>query len=140
VEVAGVLWDGAPLLPLPLNTEIRNEEKDLNMSGILNAVEGLRRELASFDKGTRRGGEPYVRTPGHAPPPSCQQMCCLGAAQIGVSPASLVRPLPLLDYDPDVHSLSFPFPGSLATPRLQPDMEVEDNRTTATKRRDTLDL
>jgi hypothetical protein len=67
-------------------------------------------------------------------------MRCLGAAQIGVSPASLVKPLPLLDYDPDVHSLSFPFPGSLATPRLQPDMEVEDNRTTATKRRDTLDL
>uniref|UniRef100_A0A804LPN5 Uncharacterized protein n=1 Tax=Zea mays TaxID=4577 RepID=A0A804LPN5_MAIZE len=58
VEVAGVLRDGAPLLPLPLNTEIRNEEKDLNTSGILTAVEGLRRELASFDNGTRRGGEP----------------------------------------------------------------------------------
>lgn len=80
-----------------------------------------------------------MRTPGHAPPPSRQQMRCLGAAQIGVSLASLVRPLPLLDYDPDVHSLSFPFPGSLATPRLQPDM-VKDNHTTATKRRDTLDL
>ena len=58
VEVAGVLRDGAPLLPLPLNTEIRNEEKDLNMSGILTAVEGLRRERASFDNGTRREGEP----------------------------------------------------------------------------------
>lgn len=58
VEVAGVLRDGAPLLPLPLNTEIRNEEKDLNTSGILTTVEGLQRELASFDNGTKRGGEP----------------------------------------------------------------------------------
>ena len=58
VEVAEVLRDGAPLLTLPLNTEIRNKEKDFNTSGILTAIEGLQRELATYDNGTRRGGEP----------------------------------------------------------------------------------
>ena len=65
VEVAGVLRDGAPLLPLPLNTEIRNEEKDLNTSGILTAVEGLRRELATEGRGFAVPGE---EIPARAPP------------------------------------------------------------------------
>jgi hypothetical protein len=51
--------------PLPLNTEIRNKEKDFNPSGILTAIEGLRRELATEGRGFAVPGE---EIPARAPP------------------------------------------------------------------------
>ena len=53
--------------PLPLNTEIRNKEKAFNTSGILTAIEGLRRELTGIGPTATKARRPIRASSRHIP-------------------------------------------------------------------------